>query len=316
VLFRAGYMSAELEIELTNRKIPFEKWGGLKFLEAAHVKDVIAFLRILENPRDEVSWYRILLLLPGIGDATARAAIDALAQMAWESAAFARFTPPPRARAAHAALVALLSDLRAGGDAAGVAADIARVRQMYDDVLRQRYDRVEPRLADLEQLQVIAGGYPNRMAFLAALALEPPQATQDLAGRTDSEDDALILSTVHSAKGREWDAVFLIWAVDGWFPASRSMRDAAELEEERRLMYVALTRARNHLALSYPLNVYSSRRGSDYSIDQLSRFLDRGVQAKLQRVVLTDAAPVAAIAEAPSAAPIDLRALVRGRFGA
>ena len=101
VLFRAGYMSADLEIELTNRKIPFEKWGGLKFLEAAHVKDVLAFLRILENPRDEVSWYRILLLLPGIGDSTARSAIDAMAGAAWESASFGRYTPPPRARAAH-----------------------------------------------------------------------------------------------------------------------------------------------------------------------------------------------------------------------
>ena len=112
VLFRAGYMSADLEIELTNRRIPFEKWGGLKFLEAAHVKDVLAFLRVLENPRDEVSWYRVLLLLPGVGDVTARSAIDALAQAAWESSAFGQFMPPPRARAAHRALVGLLDELR------------------------------------------------------------------------------------------------------------------------------------------------------------------------------------------------------------
>ena len=182
VLFRAGYMSAALEIELTNRKIPFEKWGGLRFLEAAHVKDVLAFLRILENPRDEVSWYRILLLLPGIGDATARAAIDAMAQAAWESASFARFSAPPRARAAHAALVALLDRLR-GGTGDIVSAEISHVRRLYDDVLREKYDRIEPRLADLDQLETIAAGYPSRAAFLSALALEPPQATQDLSQR-------------------------------------------------------------------------------------------------------------------------------------
>src|SRR5947207_3780994 len=112
VLVRAGYMSADLEIELTNRKIPFEKWGGLKFLEAAHVKDVLAFLRVLENPRDEVSWYRILMLLPGIGDVTARAMMASIAERAWDADAFSQFTPPPRARDAHKGLSDLLRRLR------------------------------------------------------------------------------------------------------------------------------------------------------------------------------------------------------------
>jgi DNA helicase-2/ATP-dependent DNA helicase PcrA len=315
VLFRAGYMSAELEIELTNRKIPFEKWGGLKFLEAAHVKDVLAFLRILENPRDEVSWYRLLLLLPGIGDATARAAIESMASAAWESAAFGRYAPPPRARAAHAALVSLLDGLRNGlsADEAQVAADISRVRLMYDDILRERYDRVEPRLADLDQLQAIAAGYPDRATFLSALALEPPEATQDMAGGSREEDDCLVLSTAHSAKGKEWDAVFLIWAVDGFFPSSRCLNSEEETEEERRLMYVALTRARNHLSVTYPLNAYSSRRGASYSLDQLSRFIDRGVRDNMQRVALSASAPTK---EEPARGPlIDLRALLRGRFG-
>jgi DNA helicase II / ATP-dependent DNA helicase PcrA len=317
VLFRAGYMSADLEIELTNRKIPFEKWGGLKFLEAAHVKDVLAFLRILENPRDEVSWYRLLLLLPGIGDATARAAIDSMVAAAWESASFARYNPPPRARAAHEALVTLLDGLRSTPtlDDARVAADIARVRQLYDNILRERYDRVEPRLADLDQLQTIAAGYPDRATFLSALALEPPQATQDLATGSHEENDCLILSTAHSAKGKEWDAVFVIWAVDGWFPSARCLNSEEETEEERRLMYVALTRARNHLSVSYPLNAYSSRRGSDYSLDQLCRFIDRGVRDNMERVAVGGGAPTEA---APSAAPgplLDLRALLRGRFG-
>jgi DNA helicase-2/ATP-dependent DNA helicase PcrA len=315
VLVRAGYQSADLEIELTNRRIPFEKWGGLKFLEAAHVKDVLAFLRILENPRDEVSWYRVLMLLPGIGDVTARAAIETLAASSFSADAFANFTPPPRAREAHRQLVAMIHSLRTTSDEEGaVASDITRVRLLYDGILRERYDRVDPRLADLDQLQTIAGGYPSRAAFLSALALEPPQATQDLAGAAGEEEDALILSTVHSAKGKEWDAVFVIWAVDGFFPLSRSLTSDDELEEERRLMYVAMTRPRNHLMVTYPLNQYSSRRSADYSIDQLSRFIDRGVMQQMQRVV-----PQFDDAPEPDAPPdvdatLDLRAMLRGRF--
>jgi DNA helicase-2/ATP-dependent DNA helicase PcrA len=171
-------------------------------------------------------------------------------------------------------------------------------------------------LADLDQLRVIAAGYPSRSAFLAALALEPPQSTQDLPTGSQSEDDALVISTVHSAKGKEWDAVFVIWAVDGWFPSSRSLDDEDQLEEERRLMYVAMTRAKNHLAVTYPLNVYATRRGQDYSIDQLSRFIDRGVRDKMRRVVPQDSssAPVPAAEPLTKTPPIDLRALLRGRF--
>ena len=319
VLFRAAYMSADLEIELANRRIPFEKWGGLKFLEAAHVKDVLAFLRVLENPRDDVSWYRLLMLMPGIGDVTARGAITSMAERGWDENAFSEWTPPHRAREAHARLVSLLDVLQEatspnGAAAASVGAQIEAVRGLYDEILRERYDRPEARLADLEQLRVIAGGYPDRAAFLSAIALEPPQSTQDLAGGGDTEDDAVILSTAHSAKGKEWDAVFLIWAVDGYFPLARAAADAEQLEEERRLMYVAATRARNHLVISYPLNVYSTRRGADYSMDQLSRFLDPGVRAKMQRVVLgDDAVPAPAAAALPSPA-LDLRAILRSRF--
>jgi DNA helicase-2/ATP-dependent DNA helicase PcrA len=316
VLFRAGYMSADLEIDLTNRKIPFEKWGGLKFLEAAHVKDVLAFLRILENPRDEVSWYRILLLLPGIGDSTARAAIDSMASAAWESAAFGRYSAPPRARGAHQALVALLDDLRSGIsiDEAKVAADISRVRRLYDSILREKYDKPEPRIADLDQLQVIASGYPDRATFLSALALEPPQATQDLPGGSSKEDeDILVLSTAHSAKGKDWDAVFVIWAVDGWFPSARCLNSEEETDEERRLMYVAMTRARNYLSVTYPLNAYSTRRGSEYTLDQLSRFIDRGVRDKMERIAVGAQEPQRS-PEQQQAPLLDLRALLRGRF--
>jgi len=201
-------------------------------------------------------------------------------------------------------------------DRAQVAADITRVRLLYDSILRERYDRVEPRLADLDQLQIIAAGYPDRASFLSALALEPPQATQDLPGGTKDDEDALVLSTAHSAKGKEWDAVFVIWAVDGWFPSARCLNSEEETEEERRLMYVALTRARNHLSVTYPLNAYSSRRGAEYSIDQLCRFIDRGVRDNMQRVSVSTDNIVAAAQEDVKKQPLlDLRALLRSRFG-
>jgi DNA helicase-2/ATP-dependent DNA helicase PcrA len=259
------------------------------------------------------------MLMPGIGDITARALMDSMAERAWDPDAFSHFVPPPRARDGHKELGALLRRLRSAGDRhadASVGEDIDEIRVLYDKILAERYDRSEPRLADLDQLRVIAAGYPGRAAFLAAIALEPPQNTQDLAGGGEDEDDALVISTVHSAKGKEWDAVFVIWAVDGWFPSSRSIDDENQLEEERRLMYVAMTRARNHLAVTYPLNVYASRRGSDYSIDQLSRFIDRGVREKMQRVVPQEpAAPAPVEAPVADGQQIDLRALLRGRFG-
>jgi DNA helicase-2/ATP-dependent DNA helicase PcrA len=319
VLFRAGYMSADLEIELTNRKIPFEKWGGLKFLEAAHVKDVLAFLRVSENPRDEVSWYRILMLMPGIGDATARGLMGAMQDRSWDPDAFTHVIAPARSREAHRSLAVLLRQLRGVGrtgeeGGAKVSSDITAVRAIYDAVLKEKYDRPDARLADLDQLRTIAAGYPSRTAFLAALALDPPSSTQDLASGSESESDCLILSTVHSAKGKEWKAVFLIWAVDGWFPSSRAVEEPDDLEEERRLMYVALTRAKDELAVIYPMQVYGSRRGADYSFDQLSRFLDRGVRGTMQRIVVEE--PGEAPALPPLTTPtIDLRAIMRGRFG-
>jgi DNA helicase-2/ATP-dependent DNA helicase PcrA len=322
VLFRAGYMSADLEIELANRNIPFEKWGGLKFLEAAHVKDVVAFLRVIDNPRDEVSWYRVLMLLPGIGDTTARALMATMAERGWDADALTHWTAPARARDAHRALSQLLRRLRgqARADAPApehsVGAEIDVIRTMYDDLLRDRYDRPEPRLADLDQLRTIASGFPSRSSFLSTIALEPPQSTQDLAeGRGSEDDDALILSTAHSSKGKEWDVVFLIWAVDGWFPMARATEEEDELEEERRLMYVALTRARNHLAVTYPVQVYSTRRGQDYSMDQLSRFIDRGVREKMQRVAISAPDDMPRPAEPASTEKVDLLALLRGRFG-
>ena len=317
VLVRAGYMSADLEIELAARRIPFEKWGGIKFLEAAHVKDMLAFLRVAENPRDEVSWFRLLQLMPGIGEVSARRAIASLEMASWRVQGLQQWEAPPRARITHTALCALMTRL-AGSSGADPGTDIALVRGVYDEILRHRFDDAEVRLNDLVQLEHIASGYPNRGAFLSALALEPPSATSDLAqGRETDEDDALVISTIHSAKGKEWEAVFVLWAADGWIPSARAIKDATQIEEERRLFYVALTRAKRHLHVSYPLYAYASRWSADFALDQKSRFLDASVLATMQRVQL---APPPQPEPPPDAVPptptLDLRAALRSRFGA
>ena len=315
VLVRAGYMSADLEIELGARRIPFEKWGGIKFLEAAHVKDMLAFLRVAENPRDEVSWFRLLQLLPGIGEISARRAIAALEAASWRVEGLQAWSPPPRAQATHAALGTLMQRL-AASSGADPASDIALVRGVYDEILRQRFDDAEVRLNDLVQLQHIASGYPNRGAFLSALALEPPSATSDLAqGRDTDDDDALVISTIHSAKGKEWEAVFVIWAADGWIPSSRATKDLLQVDEERRLFYVALTRAKRHLHVSYPLYAYASRWSADFALDQKSRFLDASVLTTMQHITLAPPpAPDAPSEPAPPTPTLDLRAALRSRF--
>jgi DNA helicase-2/ATP-dependent DNA helicase PcrA len=324
VLFRAGYLSADLEIELANRRIPYEKWGGLKFLEAAHIKDMLAFLRILENPRDEVSWYRILRLLPGVGDATARAAIELLSHHQWEPMAIGAVRASARSRPALQAVAALFDGMRRverANQPHSPGESIRLVRQLYDPILQATYDDAPPRMADLDQLETIAAGYADRTSFLATLALEPPAATQDLAVGSTDEDDALILSTVHSSKGKEWDVVFVIHASDGVFPMARAANDEAQVEEERRLLYVAMTRARNELYVTYPLHSYATRMGADFAFSQLSRFLDPGVRQTMQRVTLGEPdppplQPLPGPREGAIIEPIvDLRALLRGKFG-
>jgi DNA helicase II / ATP-dependent DNA helicase PcrA len=318
VLVRAGYMSADLEIELQRRRLPFEKWGGLKFLEAAHIKDVLAILRVLENPRDTVSWYRLFTLLPGVGDATARAAIDEIARADWRPSAFGLIRPPARARATHEQVTAVVRDLLVPREG-GLPEDIARIRRWYDPLLVERYDDARARLSDLDQLQTIAASYTDRATFLATLALEPPSATQDFAVGGDSEDDALVISTMHSAKGKEFDAVFVLWGVEGYIPMARSAGDDAQLDEERRLLYVALTRARHLLHVACPLQSYATRTGTEYAIDQISRFLDRGVMSTMQKVVRAPDAPASGSEVTSPASPgatLDLRAALRARFGA
>jgi DNA helicase-2/ATP-dependent DNA helicase PcrA len=274
VLFRAGHNSDLLEVELARRNVPFVKWGGLKFLEAAHVKDFLAFLRILENPADEIAWMRVLQLLEGIGPGRARQAVRHLQEHADNPQALLSWKAPGAARDTVAGLVAALTELGAAAPALPLPAQIERVRRFYVPILEGRYDRAEMRARDLDQLEVLARRAPDRAAFLADLTLDPPASTGDLAGPPLVDEEFLVLSTIHSAKGCEWDAVYVIHAADGVIPSDMAQGEA-DLEEERRLLYVALTRARDRLCVTFPLRYHHRKHalGDSHSYAQLTRFI-------------------------------------------
>ena len=216
VLFRASHHSGPLEIELTRRNIPFVKFGGLKFLEAAHVKDVLALLRFLENPRDRVAGFRILLLLPGVGPVAAARILDELSAGGPGPTSLRVVTAPSRAAEAWSALVGAIEELRQASP--GWPAELERVCAWYDPHLERRHEDAVVRRADLAQLVQIASTYPSRERFLTELTLDPPGATSDEAGTPHLDEDYLILSTIHSAKGQEWTSVFVLNAVDGCIP--------------------------------------------------------------------------------------------------
>jgi len=273
VLFRASHHSMVLEAELARRKIPFHKYGGLKFVETAHVKDLMAFLRLAENPLDIVAGTRLLPLLPGIGPTKARQLMGLLADARGNFAAWAEWKPPAAAAGLWPELLKLLLGL--AGSNQELPGQVNRVRKFYAPLMQDRYDNPHPRLRDLEQLELIAARYRNRHRMLLEMALDPPNSTQDLAGPPLLDDDYLVLSTIHSAKGLEWDAVHVIHAADGNIPSDMSTGSAEEIEEERRLFYVALTRAKNRLFVYFPLRYYHYRPGvSDrYGMAQRTRFL-------------------------------------------
>jgi DNA helicase-2/ATP-dependent DNA helicase PcrA len=278
VLFRASHHSIMLEAELTGRKIPFHKYGGLKFVETSHVKDLMAFLRLAENPRDVVSGGRVLLLLPGIGPGKARQLMEMLVQSGGDFAVWAEWKPPAAAKALWPALVKVLQHLTATKE--NLPSQLHGIRRFYAPLLEARYDHVQPRLRDLEQIEQIAGRYRTRGSMLREMALDPPNSTQDLAGQPHLDDDYLVLSTIHSAKGLEWDAVYVIHAADGNIPSDMATKNSDEIEEERRLFYVALTRAKNYLYVCCPLRYYHAQRPgvSDYhGYAQRTRFLPDSV---------------------------------------
>jgi len=276
VLFRASHHSAVLELELTRRNIPFVKFGGLKFLEAAHVKDMLACLRLVENPRDRIAGFRVLLLLPGVGPTTAARVLDRVAQE--DFAALAAFTPPARAAEAWRPFADLVASL--ARREAGWPAELAQVREWYAPHLERIHDDAQVRAGDLLQLEQIAAGYPSRERFLTELTLDPPEATSDQAGVPLLDEDYLILSTIHSAKGQEWRAVFLLNAVDGCLPSDLATGTPDEIEEERRLLYVAMTRAKDQLDVIVPQRFYvhrQARNGDQHVYATRTRFLPASI---------------------------------------
>ncbi len=309
VLFRAGHHSDQLEVELTRRNIPFVKYGGLKFVESAHIKDMLAILRLLENPSDELSWYRVLLLLEGIGPVSARRIIAALqgtratpddqppdeeahVQEEGDDAPAAESSPlrrlleadlpvPGAARREFDAFKQAIADCTgAPGSQARLipASQIERIRRFYDPIFERIYDNPVVRKRDLEQLEQIAANYKSRRQFITDLTLDPPNSTQDLAGPPLLDEDFLILSTIHSAKGCEWDAVYIIHVADGMMPSDMATGSEDEIEEERRLLYVAMTRARKALELFFPLRYYwrGRRRSDHHNYAQFTRFIPEG----------------------------------------
>ncbi|MFH1267701.1 MAG: ATP-dependent helicase [Planctomycetota bacterium] len=283
VLFRASHHSILLEAELSRRDIPFHKYGGLKFVETAHVKDLMAFLRLAENPRDVVAGLRILPLLPGIGPRKARQLMDVLLEGRGEFQALSAWQPP----AASAGLWPKLIDLLAGlaGSKQDLPGQVHQVRTFYTPLMEERYDRPHPRARDLEQLEQIASRYRSRRTMLSEITLDPPSSTQDLAGPPHLDDDYLVLSTIHSAKGLEWDCVYVIHAADGNIPSDMATGSPEEIEEERRLFYVALTRAKSGLAVLCPLRYYHypGNFSDAHGYAQLTRFLPEGVRQYFER---------------------------------
>lgn len=260
VLFRSSSHSGSLEVELTRRNVPFVKFGGLKFLDSAHVKDLLAVLRFAQNPRDRVAGFRLLQMLPGVGPQTAGRILDTMAADAEPLMSLAEMQPPPRSGESWPHLVTLLATLRKAE--AGWPGEIALARDWYEPHLDRIHEDADTRKADLLQLEHIAGGYSSRERFLTELTLDPPDATSDQAGVPLLDEDYLILSTIHSAKGQEWRSVFMLNCVDGCIPSDLATGTTAEIEEERRLLYVGMTRARDSLTLLTPQRFFTGGQNS------------------------------------------------------
>ena len=309
-LFRTASHSGPLEVELTRRNIPFVKFGGLKFLDTAHVKDVMALLRLAENPRDRVAGFRALRLVPGIGPASAERIITLLAT---PGAALETAKVPARAGGEWAAFRALFTELRAGRD---WPADLAAIRAWYAPRAELFHEDAAARIADLALLEGIAAGYPSRERFLTELTLDPPAAGGDLAGPPMRDEDYLILSTIHSAKGQEWKQVFVLNCVDGCLPSDLATGSRAGIEEERRLFYVATTRAKDALHLLVPARFYvrqQAARGDRHVFAARSRFLSEPVVACLAERAWPPPPPETEVRTAPGPRR-DLAARMRGMW--
>ena len=314
VLFRASHHSLALELELGRRDVPFRKFGGLRFLETAHVKDLLAFLRLAENPRDEVSALRALLLLPGVGRSRAAESLASLRESGGDFAAWADAAPPRGGKDEWRAFVSLMESLTANRD--DLSSQVRRVRNLYRPLMEASYDNAAERNRDLEQIELLAGRGRDRASFLADLTVDPPSSTVDAAA-DKSDEECLTLSTMHSAKGLEFEAVFILNARDGDIPSSNAEDDAA-VEEERRLFYVALTRARTHLTVCHPLTRHLKPRGlrDGYGFSGLTPFLTpEALDACDTAAASVEAEPNAPPPPTATVSAADVRAAIRVRRG-
>jgi ATP-dependent DNA helicase UvrD/PcrA len=313
VLFRTSHHSAALEVELTLRNIPFVKFGGLKFLDSAHVKDVLACLRWAENPRDRAAGFRVLQLLPDVGPVRAATVLDRIA-CAEPIAALAELPPPSRADADWHELAELMRILAMR--LRSWPAEIEAVRQWYEPHLERIRDDAAARKADLVQLEQIASSYPSRQRFLTELTIDPPEATSDQSGPPLLDEDYLVLSTIHSAKGREWSAVFVLNAVDGCIPSDLATGTTEDIEEERRLLYVAMTRAKNSLDILIPQRFYvhhQSKQADRHLYASRTRFLPDALLPFFE-VRAWPAGKPEATSRATTGAKVDIGARLRARW--
>jgi DNA helicase-2/ATP-dependent DNA helicase PcrA len=315
VLFRAAHHSARLELELTRRNIPFVKFGGLRFLEAAHVKDVLALVRWAGNPRDRVSGFRAIQLLAGVGPKTASRVLDDLMAAPPGRKGLAGRPVPPAAEASWLEFVALVDSLATCEHA--WPAPFERACRWYELQMERLFEDARIRLADIQQLARIAATYPSLERFLTELTLQPPEATSDEAGMPLLDEDTLILSTIHSSKGCEWTSVTLLNSVDGCIPSDLGTGASAELEEERRLLYVAMTRARDELDLIVPQRFYVGHPAGladRHVYASRSRFIPTAILCHFEQSAWPAAAasPPAAIEPVPCA--VDLEAQMRAMW--
>lgn len=287
VLFRGSHHSDRLELELVRRNIPYVKYGGLKFLEAAHVKDLLSVLKWAENPKNDIAAFRVLKLLPGMGPSNASRCFEHLAVGEHLFSALRDFRVPAACADEWPAFCVLLEHLsQMDFGEQGWQSQLTQVRRWYQPHLERLYDGVDTREADLEQLEQVSGRYATRERFLTELTLDPPSAAGDLAGDPLLDEDYLILSTVHSAKGQEWESVFVLNVSDGNFPSEFATGKPEMIEEERRLLYVAMTRAKQSLSLIAPLRYHVTQQrkdGDKHVYGARSRFMTDSLMATLDK---------------------------------
>ena len=270
VLFRSSYFSFDLEIELNKANIPYLKFGGMKFMDTAHVKDLISFLRISSNPSDMISWYRVLLLHEGIGPKKAQQIMDKISSGEIQVDSGDKQIKNDKLISKVYSLFKLLQKIQNSKKPPAELAEI--VYTYYDPLFREKYDDFNKRKKDLDIFLNIAENYKSLNSFLTDLALEPPTDSVGGVDSTEKDKEFLTLSTIHSAKGLEWHSVFIIHALEGFFPSSQSFEDTDAIEEERRLMYVAATRAKRNLYICYPMNIFDRQQG--ITISKPSRFIE------------------------------------------